>query len=417
MPSAERAPTDRVRLPADFWRFWAASTVSNLGDGIRLVALPLLAVRLDDDPLVVSGLVALAFLPWVLVGPVSGAVVDRVDRRRLIVTVQWLRGTVALGFALAVATGVVAMWMLYLTAFVIAVGETLVDSAAQAAVPRLVGPDRLEVANGRVMAGQLVTNEVVGAPIGALLFAAGAAVPFLLDGATYIAGALLVSLVRVELNPPRPAGAIPTSLMADVAEGLRFLWRHPLLRPLALMVALVNLGMGAQSAVLVLFALSELGVPEAGFGLLVGAGALGGLVGAWGSGRLVVRSGRRRALVTATAVMGASVGALGLTSTPWLAGGLLALALGAASVFSVVGQSLRQQLSPPLLLGRVVTGFRLIGMSAVPLGAVLGGLVARSAGLRAPFLLAGAVVLIGALVQRRILTDAALDGPGTAHPS
>jgi MFS family permease len=262
------------RLPGAFWRFWAASTVSNLGDGVRIVALPLLAVRLTSDPLVVSGLVAMAFLPWVVVGPLSGAVVDRVDRRRLIVRVQLVRALVALAFAAAVWTGTVAVWMLYLPAFVIAVGETLVDSAAQAAVPQLVGPTQLDAANVRVMAGQIVTNDVVGAPFGAVLFGIGATVPFLLDGVTYLAGALLVTLVRVDLSPARPEGAAAgpvIGLLADTAAGLRFLWSHTLLRDLAFVVALANLGMGANSAVLVLFALVVLGIPEVGFGVLVAA--------------------------------------------------------------------------------------------------------------------------------------------------
>lgn len=401
MPSSQR-------LPREFWRFWAASTVSNLGDGVRMVALPLLAVRLSEDPLVIAGLVALAFLPWVVFGPISGALVDRVDRRRLIIGVQVGRGTVAMAFAAAVWSGSVAVWMLYVTAFVIALGETLVDSAAQAAVPRLVRPTQLEAANGRVIAGQIVTNDVVGAPIGAWLFAAGATIPFLFDGVTYLAGALLVTLVRVDLNPARIPDAASTTLLADAAFGLRFLWGHSLLRGLAFVVALANLGMGAQSAVLVLFALSVLGLPEVGFGLLVGVGALGGLLGAWGSSRVVSRHGRRRTLLAVTVAMGCAMGSLGLVSSPVAAGALLMIGMGSASAFSVVGQSLRQVLAPPHLLGRAVTGFRLVAMSAVPLGAVAGGLLGRAAGLRAPLLLAGASVLIAAALLRRVLTEQTL---------
>jgi MFS family permease len=404
------------RLPVDFWRFWLASTVSNLGDGVRMVALPLLAARLSDDPLIVAGITALAFLPWVVVGPVSGAVVDRVDRRRLIIIVQVVRAVIALAFAVAVMLGVVAVWMLYVTAFTIAVGETLVDSAAQAAVPQLVGPGRLEAGNGRMMAGQLVTNDVVGAPLGALLFAAGAVIPFALDGVSYLAGALLVSLVRVPLGPPRAPDAIPVGLLAAAAEGLRFVWRHPLLRPLALMVGLANLGMGAQSAVLVLFALQVLELPEAGYGLLVGAGALGGLVGAWGAGRLVRRLGRRRTLLAVTTSMGLGAGALGASSGRIVPGVLLAAVLASAAAFSVVGQSLRQELAPPLLLGRVVTGFRLVGMSAIPVGAVIGGLLGRTVGLRSPFLFSAAAILLAATLQPRILTQESLATPSTSGP-
>jgi MFS family permease len=402
------------RLPPDFWRFWAASTISNLGDGIRLVALPLLAVRLTDDPLVVSGIVALAFLPWVLVGPLSGAVVDRVDRRQLIVVVQIVRAAIALTFSVAVATGSVAIWMLYLTAFAIAVGETLVDSAAQAAVPQLVAQRQLERANGRVMAGQLVTNEIVGSPIGGLLFAVGAAIPFLLDGATYLIGALLIVTVRSDLRPSAATGVERTTLRADVVAGLRFVWRHPLLRPLAWMVAVANLGLGAQAAVLVLFAVRIVGVTEAGYGFLIGLGAVGGILGASVSDRLVLRFGRTLALLGVTVLLALGLALLSSARAMTVTAFALAIVIGGAASFSVIGQSLRQSLAPRELLGRVITGFRLVGMAAVPVGATLGGLLARSAGLRAPLVAASVAVGLAAIMQLQFLHGRLLDGPHAA---
>jgi MFS family permease len=399
------------RLPRDFWRFWSASTVSNLGDGIRLVALPLLAVRLTDDPLVISGILALAFLPWVVVGPISGAVVDRVDRRRLIVIVQLCRAALALAFAAAVASGAVVVWMLYVTAFAIAVGETFVDSAAQAAVPQLVTPGQLERANGHVMAGQLVTNEIVGSPIGGILFAIGAAIPFMIDGATYLLGALLLATVRSDLRPRSVDGPRRSTLRADVLEGLRYVWRHPLLRPLAWMVAVANLGLGAQAAMMVLFAVQVIGVSEAGYGFLIGVGAVGGVVGAWASDRLVLRFGRTRALLGATIVLALGLLLLATAQVAAMTAIALAVVIGAATSFSVVGQSLRQALAPQELLGRVITGFRLVGMSAVPVGATLAGLLARSAGLRAPFFAASFAVCVAAAMQLRFLPGRRLDDP------
>jgi MFS family permease len=397
------------RLPRDFWRFWTASTVSNLGDGIRLVALPLLAVRLTDDPLVVSGILALAFLPWVIVGPISGAIVDRVDRRRLIIIVQLCRAVVALAFATAVASGSVVIWMLYLTAFAIAVGETLVDSAAQAAVPQLVPTGQLERANGRVMAGQLVTNEIVGSPIGGILFAIGATIPFLIDGATYLLGALLLITLRSDLRPTDRTGRPPSTLRADVFEGLHHVWRDPLLRPLAWMVGVANLGLGAQGAVFVLFAVEVIGVSEAGYGFLIGFGAAGGVVGAWVSDLLVLRVGRTRALLGVTVALSAGLLLLAGAREPLSTALALAIVIGAAASFSVIGQALRQALAPRDLLGRVITGFRLIGMSAVPVGATLGGLLARSAGLRAPLVAASLCVSVAAIMQLRFLPTRRLD--------
>jgi len=400
------------RLPRDFWRFWTASTISNLGDGIRLVALPLLAVRLTDDPLVVSGILALAFLPWVIVGPISGAIVDRVDRRRLIIIVQLCRALVALAFAAAVASGAIVMWMLYVTAGAIAVGETLVDSAAQAAVPQLVATGQLERANGRVMAGQLVTNEIVGSPIGGILFAIGAALPFLIDGATYLLGALLLITVRSDLRPRSGTDRPQSTLRADVLEGLRHVWRHPLLRPLAWMVGVANLGLGAQAAIFVLFAVQVIGVSEVGYGFLIGFGALGGVAGAWGSDRLVLRFGRTRALLGVTLALAAGLLLLASAQGPKMTAVALSVVIGAAASFSVIGQALRQALAPRELLGRVITGFRLIGMSAVPVGATLAGLLARYAGLRAPLVAASLCVAVAAAMQLRFLPRRSLDHLG-----
>lgn len=195
-------------MSRDYWWFWVASTLSNLGDGLRFVALPLLAVSLTRDPLLISGVTALTFLPWLILGPVSGAVVDRVDRRPLLIAVQVVRGVVASLFAVTVVTGTVSMLILYVTATAIAIGETLADTAAQASVPKLARADQLEIANGRLVSAQMVTSEIAGAPIGGALFALAAAAPFFLDAATYLAAALFVWLEAHRPAPgPRPGCA------------------------------------------------------------------------------------------------------------------------------------------------------------------------------------------------------------------
>ena len=155
-----------TRLSADYWRFWSATAVSNLGDGIRLGALPLLVTSITREPIAVATVTALTMLPWVVFGAVGGAIVDRTDRRRLIVRAQFARGLVMAALATAVALDRHELWMIYVAAFVVGLGEVLVDSAAQAAVPQLAGddPDMLELANARLNTALLVTNEVVGAP-------------------------------------------------------------------------------------------------------------------------------------------------------------------------------------------------------------------------------------------------------------
>jgi predicted MFS family arabinose efflux permease len=398
-----------TRLSGDYWRFWAASAASNLGDGFRAVALPLLAVSLTRDPLLIAGVTALTSLPWLLIGPISGAVVDRVDRRRLLVVVQLCRGVVAALFAVTVATGTVTIWLLYLTAAVIAVGETLADPAAQAAVPRLARADQLETANGRLVSAHMVT-EIVGAPIGGALFAIAAVAPFFIDATTYLAAALLVWLVRTDLSPVTPVrDETVTRLRHDVVEGLRYVFTHPMLRAIAAATALANFGAAAMWSIMVLFATDLLDISEFGFGVLLAVAAAGGLSGALTASRLAARFRRRQIMLTSIGVNAATSAAVGLARGPILAGTMLFLTAAAIAVNNVVSRSLRQAIPPARLLGRVITGVRVVGLGAAPLGALAGGLLARSAGLRAPFFMAAAAVAAAAYVIAAALTRSRID--------
>ena len=399
-------------LSGDYWRFWWASTLSNLGDGLRIVALPLLAVSLTRDPLLISGVTAVTFLPWLLIGPISGAIVDRVDRRKLLIGVQLARGTVAAGFTLTVATGTVTIVLLYLTAAAIAVGETLADAAAQAAVPQLAAADRLEVANGHLVTGQIATNEIIGAPLGAALFAVSASAPFLLDSVTYLAAALLVWLVATELRP-RPeleaSGSALPRLRTDVIEGIRYVFSHQLLRPLAISAGIANFGAAATGAVLVLFVIETLQLSEFGFGILLGIAAAGGLLGASIAGQIVARIHRRTAMVASLAVSACTMLILGMTGNPIVAGAMLFATSASGSAYNVVARSLRQAIPPARLLGRTITSARLVGLGAAPIGAIVGGALARTAGLRAPFYLAAAVLTVTMLLLHRTLQADRID--------
>lgn len=393
-------------LSADFWRFWTASTLSNLGDGLRLVAMPLLATTLTRSPLLIAGVSAFTFLPWVTVGPVSGVIVDRVDRRRLIVAVQLIRGLVAAGFAVAVATDSVSIAVVYAIAVVIGIGETLADTAAQAAIPRLVGdPQRLELANSRLVAGQIVMNEAVGTAAGGVLFAAAAVLPFSIDAATYLIAAGLILAVRKDLGPG-PATTAPQTVRQDLVEGIRWLWRHDVLRPYALSVALTNLGLQFSNAILVLFALEVLLLPEAAFGFLLAVGAVGGVVGAAVGTRVVAKFGRSRTLMTATGMTAVTSAIIGTSSHSFVAAASLFVGIASVTVFNIVGQSVRQAVTPSRLLGRVVSAYRFIGLSSMPVGAALGGVTAELLGLRAPFFIGAALVATAAVVQARVTDEA-----------
>ena len=260
--AAARAPAVG-RLGSRYWRLWSASVVSNLGDGIDAAALPLLAATLTRDPRLVAGMAVAFTLPWLLFALPAGAIVDRLDRRKVMYRVNIVRAALVGVIALSVVTDTASIWLLYVIAFSLGTCETLFDNAAQSILPSIVETDQLELANGRQYAGEVVANTFVGPPIGGILFAVAASVPFWLDSASFLIAALLVATIAGSF---RPAGAKVAgekrSLRADIAEGVRWLRNHRLLRTLALVLGALNFASWLGMATAVLFAQEILGLDE-----------------------------------------------------------------------------------------------------------------------------------------------------------
>lgn len=401
--------------PKGFTRLLAAAAVSNLGDGVRLAALPLLAVQLTDDARLVGAVTSLAFLPWVLVGPVSGAVVDRADRRVVIVLGQAVRAVAVLALAVAVSGGWATIWLVLAVAFVVGVGETLVDSATQAAVPQLVPARLLERANGRIVVAQTLFDEVVGVALGGLLFAQAAALPFWVDAASFAVAAFLVVGIATPLRAVRD-DPDQQGLALDVVEGGRFLLHQPLLRRMAISVGVTNVGRFMGMAVLVILVVDELGGRDATYGLVLAAGAVGGVLGSatggWTAERLTPTVMLR--LVHVPYVLG--LGLLAAAHSPAVAAvGVACLAYGVVS-FKVPSQSLRQRVTPDHLLGRTVAAFRVVGLGGPVLGAALGGVVAQTWGVRTAFALGAGVLVVGWLLLLAALRSAPDHNPDGRVP-
>jgi MFS family permease len=235
--------------------------------------------------------------------------------------------------------------------------------------------------------------------LGGLLFTLGAFVPFLGDAVSFAASSALIASIRGHFRPEHAVRDASARLRADIAEGLRWLLAHRLLRTLAVVLALINLVAMACDAVLVLFAQEKLRLGGVGFGLLLTVSAAGGLAGSVVAPGLGRQLGTGRLLVVTILLNAACYLTFGLSSTAWTAGVAWAIAGGATGVSNVVGTSLRQTIVPDHLLGRVVSAFRMLAYCAVPVGALLGGVLGRTLGLRAPFLLAAGVrVAVGLLV-------------------
>jgi len=268
-----------ARLGASFRWLFAAAMVSNLGDGIALAAGPLLVASLTRDPLLVSMAALLQRLPFLLFGFFAGAVVDRVDRRRLVVLVDLLRAVVLVALAGTIATGVVSIWLVLVTMFVLGTAETFADTASHTLLPGLVPRADLGIANARMQGTFITANQLVGPPIGAFLFVVGMAWPFGVNAVCFALGAVLVARITLSRAAGPARAGTTSSIRRDIAEGVRWLWHHRPMRTLALTIVAFNVTFGAAWSVLVLWAGERLGMGAVGFGLLTTAGAVGGVIG------------------------------------------------------------------------------------------------------------------------------------------
>lgn len=392
---------ERRPLGSDYWRFWAAAAASNLGDGIRLGAVPLLALRLTDDARLIAAASAATHLPWFLFGALGGALVDRGDRRRLMLIGQLVRAALVGVLAVAVVTETATIGWLIVVAFGLGVGEVVVDSSSQAAIPQLVTADQLDRANSRLIAAITVLDEVVGVTLGAVLFAITAGLPFAIDTATFLIGAAFLVTVRRPLQGERSSR---TTIRQDIAEGFRFLFVHRLLRSLAGAIATINLAGNISFGVLVILVIDELGAAEATFGIVFGVGAVGGVLGSIVAEPIVERFGRRAVLSTTPVALIISQVANALAPHVAVVGAALFIGSFAVVVSNVPGQSLRQSVTPEQLLGRVIASFRVFAMGAAPIGAIIGGVMTEATDVRAAMFLAAAGMTIGWLLMLRALT-------------
>jgi MFS family permease len=394
-------------LPRSYWRLWTASAGSNLADGIFWIALPLLAIRLTDSPALVAGVTVASRLPWLLFSLVAGALADRLDRKRTMILVDLFRGGLLGALALATLAGFASLPLLYVVAFALGVAETLFDTSAQSIMPNLVEGEQLNRANGRLYAVELTMNQFVGPPVGGFLAAITIAAAFGTGAVAYLLAAGSLFTIAGTFRPVRKGP--PTRIHQDIAEGLRYLLRHPLLRVLALMVGIGNLASSAAFSLFVLYAVAPgpLGLNEVGFGLMTTALAVGSVVGSFLVEPLEKRLGRANLLAVSMFAMSWTILVPVITTNVpiifvvWLLSG--AIGIG----WNVVTVSLRQRIVPDALLGRLNASYRLLAWGTMPLGAFLGGLVGETLGVAAVFWIFGGLQLV-LLLGRLVVTDEAI---------
>jgi MFS family permease len=398
-------------------RLIAASGCSNLADGALQTVMPLVALSVTRDPGAFATVTLVGRLPWLLVALPAGALTDRLDRRHTMVRVNLVRVALISALAIVVAAGRQELWMLYLVAFALGVGETLYDTSAQSIVPSLVpDPRHLERANSRLYAVELTANQFVGPALGGVVAGLSLMGGVSASAAAYLLAALALTTIVGHYRPATPAAGGRLRLRTDIADGVRYLAHHPLLRALAICVGVSNMASTAMFAVFPLYAVAPgpMGLDGAGFGLLFACLAAGSVVGSFLVDPLVRRLGQRRALLFAMAGSPLLAVAPALTSDALL----VAAAFAASGVivigWNVVTVSLRQRIVPDHLLGRVNAGYRLLAWGTMPIGAGLGGVLADRFGLTATFWVSAA---LGALCIPIILSQVTTARLAAAQPT
>ena len=354
---------------------------------------PLLALSLTDDVRLISLVSFASMLPWLVLSLPLGVIVDRVERKRLLVLSSLSRGALYAVVALLITANQLSIWILIVLIALIASFEVVFDMSAQAFLPSLVESHQLERANGRLYSVEVISNSFVGLPVGALLFAVAAFSPFGIQALSLLLAAALITTLRPRA-PHVPAAEERASFLGDIGFGLRWLARHRLLRLLAVLLGIVNMAHMFAASVYAKFARDVLGIGPRGFGLLLGVSAGGAIVGGLVGDRVAKRLGPAIALVVSYAMFAV------LDLLPGLFPNVIVVVAAGAlmSVFgttwNVLTVSLRQRLIPPELFGRVNSVYRFVGTGSTAIGAIIGGQIAFSFGLRATYLVSGTLLLL-----------------------
>ena len=402
-------------LGKNYWRLWVAHAVSNLGDGISQVAYPWLASAVTRSPLLIAAVAVASRLPWLVFTLPAGVITDRFDRRKIIIAMDITRAALALLVAVAVTFEVdnlpaldtvgsgidlATNWFLYtvliVTALLFGCAEVLRDNSAQTFLPEVVEADQLESANGKLWSVEFVTNSFVGPPLGSFLIGIFVFLPFYFDTATFFVSAALIATLATIARPVKPqAEKKALNFRAEIKEGFTWLWKHELLRPMAIILGCLN-GLGAiTAATFILFAQEILDTSVFIFAILGTAGAIGGTVGGILGPKISAKLGSGPSLYLTLLSAPVITLIIGLTSSWQLFWALTAIGTCFAVLWNVITVSLRQSIIPSHLLGRVNSVYRFFAWGSLPIGTLIGGALVdlvqltgdREFALRLPYLL------------------------------
>jgi MFS family permease len=387
----------KVPLGHDFSLIWSASLITNLVDGVLRLAAPLLAVSLTDDPILIGAMSALGLLPWLFFAIPIGALVDRVNRGKALVLGNGLRAVIALFIAFAVSQGFINIWLLLLAVFLFGICEVLVDTTSQAVLPQILDKSNYERGNSRLQISEVIVAQFAGAPLSGLLYAVSIALPFYFSTSGFVVAALLIFILpfKREINVGKRGDQKEEKLglKGDIKFALNYLYQDKQIFSIVVITTSLGFFYSLSNSIAPLFILKELNVSPALFGVVLaiqGVGALAGSIAAPMASKLL---GRGRALALNIFLASFLVILIGISPNAYLFTAVSVVIGFTISVWNILLMSLYQSLIPPELYGRIHGARRTIVWGLMPIGALLGGVIARG-GLRLPFIIGGAIATL-----------------------
>lgn len=400
MGEKERAKLEP--LGATFNKLWSATLASHLADGLFKTAVPLLAATLTRDPVIIAALAAVVMLPWLLFAIPIGSIVDRVDRRQAMALANSVRFAASAALTITIVTHVVNIPVLYVIAFIIGAADVLYDTTAQALLPQMLKPELLERGNSRLQIGATMVGEMVGSPLSGILYVAAIGLPFISGTLGVLLAAILVALIPgsykqiMNLTDDGQAPA-KTSLMADMKFGIRYLYEDKNLLKLVLFTTSVGFWFSATGSTMVLFMLHDLKVPVSLFGFVLLSGAVGNIIGGFVAPKLSGKFGRMNTMAVAIFMSGFVMTIGGFAPNVWIWIALAIIGGVAMAQWNILLMSTYHQIIPNELFGRIHGTRRTLVWGLMPIGSMVGGLLAKI-DLRAPMVIGGGLAALIALL-------------------
>lgn len=394
-----------IRRNPSFALLLVSTGVSSAGDGLYVAAIQLLAAQTTQSSQAIAAVRAATMLPPVIFTLLSGVAADRIQRKRLMLAADLMRGSVVLVFSMVVFRGVAQMWPIYLIAITLGSLQTLFDSASQALIPQIVSKDVLERANSWLMGVWTLGISFVGPALGGVVFSISRPAPFLADAASFFASACAIFYLRVRVK----AGATREdrrrkAFICDIFVGLRYVLRERVLVNIILLSIIVSVSLGTSASVFVIFAIRQLSVGPVGYGMLLVCESIGGIAGSLIAAR-VRPPDRRLAVGIALPCLGLANVVKAYTHDFWLAGAMVIAGNVAYMIWVIIAAAARQATASDHVSGRVASVYRLCTLSAQGVGAILGGYLVTEDGVWLCFLLSGVAICLAGILAFHSLAD------------